>query len=560
MSNPARASINAAHEHGVLLQSLEAAADKYPKPEGVTYGYGTAGFRTLAERLPSVIFRVALLAVLRSKRLDGATIGVMVTASHNPEADNGVKLVDPSGEMLEQAWEAHATALSNCPSTSSLISTFTSLAAHMHVDLAAPASVVFARDTRPSGPALIDALQAGLGAFGSSVKTLDLGVTTTPILHYVVKATNDKTGTYGAPTIEGYYKKTAAAFKQLVGNRAPLDPLYVDCANGVGALALAQLSEHLHDLITFHPLNADVFKPGALNYQAGADFVKTKQALPPSIAAAGILADETKRGCSFDGDADRIVYYYLQQGKTFRLLDGDKIAVMVAMFLGEMVKKAKLEGDNELKVGVVQTAYANGSSTKFIKSRNIPVTCVSTGVKHLHHAAQRYDIGVYFEANGHGTVLFSPSALSTLHSATPDSPDAAKAVSYLLAFSELINQAVGDAISDMLLVEAVLAHRGWGAPEWDAGYEDLPNRLVKVEVPDRTMFVATDAERKLASPPGLQEQIDAEVRKVDMGRSFVRPSGTEDCVRVYAEAATTAQADTLASTVSDLVRNAAGVL
>jgi len=32
------------------------------------------------------------------------------------------------------------------------------------------------------------------------------------------------------------------------------------------------------------------------------------------------------------------------------------------------------------------------------------VVCVSTGVKHLHHAAKQFDIGVYFEANGHGTV------------------------------------------------------------------------------------------------------------------------------------------------------------
>jgi hypothetical protein len=35
--------------------------------------------------LDSVIFRVGILAGLRSKRLDGKTIGVMVTASHNPE-------------------------------------------------------------------------------------------------------------------------------------------------------------------------------------------------------------------------------------------------------------------------------------------------------------------------------------------------------------------------------------------------------------------------------------------------------------------------------------------
>jgi len=36
--------------------------------------------------LDSVLFRVGILAGLRSKRLDGKTIGIMVTASHNPEA------------------------------------------------------------------------------------------------------------------------------------------------------------------------------------------------------------------------------------------------------------------------------------------------------------------------------------------------------------------------------------------------------------------------------------------------------------------------------------------
>jgi phosphomannomutase len=31
------------------------------------------------------VFRVGIIAGLRSKKLDGKTIGVMVTASHNPE-------------------------------------------------------------------------------------------------------------------------------------------------------------------------------------------------------------------------------------------------------------------------------------------------------------------------------------------------------------------------------------------------------------------------------------------------------------------------------------------
>jgi phosphomannomutase len=36
--------------------------------------------------------------------------------------------------------------------------------------------------------------------------------------------------------------------------------------------------------------------------------------------------------------------------------------------------------------------------------QKVPVACVPTGVKYLHHKALDYDIGVYFEANGHGTV------------------------------------------------------------------------------------------------------------------------------------------------------------
>lgn len=40
---------------------------------------------TRGNTLGSVLFRVGVLAALRSKKLDGKTIGVMVTASHNSE-------------------------------------------------------------------------------------------------------------------------------------------------------------------------------------------------------------------------------------------------------------------------------------------------------------------------------------------------------------------------------------------------------------------------------------------------------------------------------------------
>lgn len=40
--------------------------------------------------------------------------------------------------------------------------------------------------------------------------------------------------------------------------------------------------------------------------------------------------------------------------------------------------------------------------------------CMPAGVKYLHHEAKIFDIGIYFEANGHGTVLFKPSLLKRL--------------------------------------------------------------------------------------------------------------------------------------------------
>lgn len=163
---------------------------------------------------------------------------------------------------------------------------------------------------------------------------------------------------------------------------------------------------------------------------------------------------------------------------------------------------------------------------------------------------------MYFEANGHGTVIFSENATKTLKTAEPQSPAQKTALESLIALTELINQAVGDALSDMLLVETILAWKAWGPKEWDGTYVDLPSRLVRVEVADRSIFKTTDAERRLVSPAGLQDIIDAAAGKYQKGRSFARASGTEDAARVYAEASTKTEAEDLAQRVATAVKSA----
>ena len=54
-------------------------------------------------------------AIIREREGGAAYGGIVLTASHNPEPDNGIKLVDADGGMLHASWEKHATAAANAP-------------------------------------------------------------------------------------------------------------------------------------------------------------------------------------------------------------------------------------------------------------------------------------------------------------------------------------------------------------------------------------------------------------------------------------------------------------
>ncbi|CAD1480593.1 unnamed protein product, partial [Heterotrigona itama] len=477
-------------------------------------------------------------------------IGLMITASHNIGSDNGVKLVDPAGEMLEASWEQIATNLVNVEDAN-LISTIEHIIKEENINMSADAIVITGRDTRESSPTLLNAAVMGIETLYGIVQ--DFGIVTTPQLHYLVVCANTKSN-YGDPTLHGYYVKLSEAFKYVrqeqINNGQYVAELLLDAANGVGAIAAKEFQKYLGTTLAINIYNDG---NGELNYMCGADYVKVQHVPPVNFSLKPNF-----RCVSIDGDADRIVYFYMDEDNKFHLLDGDRIATLIAEYLKELLKESHLS----FQLGLVQTAYANGSSTDYILNvLQIPVVCVSTGIKHLHSKALEFDIGVYFEANGHGTVLFKETVIKTIKEVVinPErSTNEKEAASKLLNIINVINQTVGDALSDMLLVETILHAKGWDIMEWEKMYEDLPNKQLKVKVNDKSIITTANAGRQCITPKGLQDEIDKVVSQYKRGRSFVRPSGTEDIVRIYAECENLCDLNKLIIDVALLVYDYAG--
>ncbi|XP_039122801.1 phosphoacetylglucosamine mutase [Dioscorea cayenensis subsp. rotundata] len=547
-------------QRSLLLESTS----RFPIPPGVRFSYGTAGFRSDGLILGSTVFRAGVLAALRSIKT-GHAIGLMITASHNPIFDNGVKIADPDGGMLTQKWEPFADALANAPDPQHLLDLVVQFAEEENIPLCGTqsAEVLLGRDTRPTGESLLETAKQGINAIIGAV-AVDMGILTTPQLHWIVRSRNK--GTKASEF--DYYAQLSKSFRCLIDLipenivKSEVDPkVLVDGANGVGGEKLEELKKMLKGL-DIEVRNSGK-KGGVLNDGVGADYVQKEKVAPSSFGSI----DMGLRCASLDGDADRLVYFHVLSASdnSIDLIDGDKILSLFAVFIKEQLSILNRNENDDVfnslpaRLGIVQTAYANGASTDYLKQMGLEVVFTPTGVKYLHKKAAEYDIGIYFEANGHGTIIFSEEFLSLLHARSDElsvsmaGSERHKAAVRLLAVSQLINQAVGDALSGLLLVEAVLSYMGWSIVRWSQLYADLPSRQLKVKVADRNAVVTANAETEVVQPVGLQKLIDTETAKYPRGRCFIRPSGTEDIVRVYAEASTQEAADRLANSVMQLV-------
>jgi len=107
----------------------------------------------------------------------------------------------------------------------------------------------------------------------------------------------------------------------------------------------------------------------------------------------------------------------------------------------------------------------------------------------------------------------------------------------------------------LLAIDGILRLLGLSYQDWNEIYLDLPSKQVKVPVKDRNVIQVSEDETRCVSLPELQLILDQAMSRVESGRVFVRPSGTENVIRVYAEAKTQQDADLLAQIAKQAIED-----
>ena len=207
-------------------------------------------------------------------------------------------------------------------------------------------------------------------------------------------------------------------------------------------------------------------------------------------------------GFAFDGDGDRV----LAVDRTGAVVDGDELIALAALHLRAA---DRLPGS-----GVVVTVMTNYGFHVAMAEAGIEVATTGVG--------DRY---VLEELRARGWVLGGEQSGHVI---------------------EMGFNATGDGIASALLTLEALAGRDLAER---GGMRKLPQRLVNVPVADRDAAMA--APELLAAAERENEELRGR------GRVLVRPSGTEQLVRVMVEAPTAEEADAACERLVALVPGAA---
>jgi len=369
----------------------------------------------------------------------GAELGVVLSASHNPAPDNGIKFFSRGGVKLPDAVE-------------DLIErTLSGLA---------------------DGALLASTGRVPGDGFG---RVRDGGPEIGRYLDHLLSTVTSGDG--GAPL----------AGLPLAGLR-----VVVDCAHGAAyELAPRLLSRAGADVI---PIGTE---PDGLNINDGVGSTWIG-----SLAGA-VTAHGADAGIAHDGDADRC----LAVDARGQVVDGDQILALLAISLRDT---GRLAGGT-----VVTTVMANLGFRKAMAEAGIEVVEVPVGDRYVLEAMREGQFVLGGEQSGHLILLD--------HATT------------------------GDGLLTGLQLLAVMARTGRPLHELARVMTRYPQVLVNVPVEDKAE-VAASADLA-AAVSAARSELGAS------GRVLVRPSGTEQAVRVMVEALDGGQAKRVAGVLADTVRD-----
>ncbi|KAI5153270.1 phosphoacetylglucosamine mutase [Enteropsectra breve] len=486
------------------------------KRPGAAAYYGTAGYRLNTGDLNNVLCRASVIAYIRSATFAGKYIGLYITASHNPPDYNGLKFVDYNGNMLDESWEINSDELVNAADNDFkqvINKIFRQNSNYSNMQDSIYGNVIIGRDTRDTGDSLTKNIKEVLGTYRCNV--FDYGVVSCPEMHYLIRKCNEAGQIVEKSLyVENLHEKYTE-LKALSGNDVATG---IDTANGVAGVKINELLE-IDGEMNIEVLNNP--ETGILNKDCGADYVKTHKSAPK------VREGKHRLTASFDGDVDRLIFYE-NSGKIF---DGDAQAVFLAEYIGNELEKEQIN----CSIGVILSFYSNMGAVEYLQNKT-KVVFAQTGVKNFVKEAKNFDIGIYFEPNGHGSVHFSRKTLEIFSS---------KNCAILKLLSEMFDPCIGDALANYLIFKALIK-----GPESFGGYKENFIRLLTVRIKDKNI-IKVDSQNNVMSPD-IQKDI-SQIAMSYKGRAFVRPSGTEDLVRVFAECASELQCDKMALNVAQIV-------
>lgn len=276
-------------------------------------------------------------------------------------------------------------------------------------------------------------------------------------------------------------------------NRARLDGLtvVVDCAHGAAFQAGPRAYRAAG--ATVIAINAD---PDGLNINEGCGSTH----LEPLRAA--VLTHGADLGLAHDGDADRC----LAVDAAGNVVDGDAIMVVLALAMRDA---GELAGDT-----LVATVMSNLGLHLAMREAGIDVQTTDVGDRYVLEQLRAGGFTLGGEQSGH---IVLPQLATT-----------------------------GDGIITGLRLMARMAQTGTPLAGLASAMRTLPQVLINVEVADKA-----DAVSRLAVRTAVQR---AEQELGVTGRILLRPSGTEQLVRVMVEAADEDTAHQIAVSVAETVR------